>query len=149
MTSRPLRRCAGGHELSADEQFCGLCGSPQSEAVARYAMLCEEFAADGVLEPWEDEELRVARREHNISDAAHAEVVRRLDVRREVLPVVVEVDANTFVGLSGGTAGTLRMRVVNGGQRALRNVVVRQAVSGRSGLFSHTCLLYTSPSPRD
>ena len=57
---------------------------------------------------------------------------------REVLPIGLEVDQSTVREFVVGTQGMIRARVVNGGARPLRNVVVRYVTTGLAVYSEHS-----------
>jgi formylglycine-generating enzyme required for sulfatase activity len=135
-------KCGAGME--AEDRFCGSCGGPPkelvetAEAVAEYEAILREFASDNTLEDWENEELTRLRSELGISHATHERLVLQYQPLSEKLPVTLELDESTLSGFVVGAQGVVRARVKNGGQRPLKNVVARHAVSGESELREHS-----------
>ena len=129
--------------MSEGERFCGSCGgTPKDlvenpEQVAKYKTILADFAADGVLEDWEEEELALQRQKLGISPATHEALNAKYQPLREVLPVGLEVDQSTVREFVVGTQGVIRARVVNGGSRPLRNVSVRFVTPGAAVFSEH------------
>jgi putative sterol carrier protein len=130
--------------MESGDRFCGSCGGPPkelvetAEAVAQYEEVLREFASDGVLEDWERDELTAVRNDLGISMVTHERLLTKYQPVKEQLPITLELDASTLSGFMVGAQGVVRARVKNGGQRALKNVVARHAVSGESSLSEHT-----------
>ncbi len=133
--------CSKNHRNHDDDQFCGECSARRPEAspehVAKYEALLAEFAADGVLEDWEEEELALQRQELGISPAVHETLKAKYQPLREVLPIGLEIDQATVREFVVGTQGVIRARVVNGGARPLRNVAVRFVTGGAATFAEH------------
>ena len=129
--------------MSDGERFCGSCGGSPREFVenpanvAKYEAVLADFAADGVLEEWEEEELALQRKELGVSAATHESLKAKYQPLREVLPVGLEVDQATVREFVVGTQGVIRARVVNGGARPLRNVTVRFVTPGDAVFSEH------------
>ena len=108
------------------------------KAVAEYEKLFAECAEDGVLEEWEEEDLRQFREARGVSAETHERLKAKYQPLREALPVELEVDASTIEAFVVGTQGVLRARLKNGGSKALRHVVVRSAVPGVMAIQERT-----------
>ena len=129
--------------MSDGERFCGSCGgSPNElvedpESVAKYEAVLADFAVDGVLEDWEEDELALQRQKLSVSVATHEALKMKYQPLREVLPVGLEVDQTTVREFVVGSQGVIRARVVNGGSRPLRNVTVRFVTPGVAVFSEH------------
>lgn len=140
--ARACSKCSAA--LSDSDRFCGECGgapvelNERPENVARYEELLGEFASDGVLEDWEDEELALQRKELGVSLATHEALKAKYQPLRELLPVVLEIDQATVKEFVVGSQGVIRARVVNGGARPLRNLAVRHAVKNVTTFGEHS-----------
>ena len=137
-------KCSRAHTNADDAVFCGECGEPQPrlvaespEAVAKYEEVLADFAGDGVLEDWEEDELSRLRQELSVSVATHERLKEKYQPLKELLPVSFEIDAATVREFMAGSQGVIRARVVNGGGRPLRNVRVRYAVLGVAAMAEH------------
>jgi formylglycine-generating enzyme required for sulfatase activity len=132
-----------GRGMAASERFCGECGGApvereeSAEAVAAYEAILGEFASDGVLEGWELDELGRQREELGISQATHERLVARHQPVTEKLPLVLEVDEGTLAGFQAGSQGVIRARLRNTGERPVKNVTIRHAVSGEPTMREH------------
>ncbi len=142
-----------GVTLSPADRFCGECGgAPQSPStdpavLAHYAAVLAEFAEDGVLEDWEAEELRRLRVEGGISQEAHLALMAKHQPLKEQFPLVLQLDDSTLSGFVEGSQGVVRARLRNAGQRPLKGLVARHAVSGEAGLREH--LVRSLPPGKD
>lgn len=142
-----------GITLSPADRFCGECGgAPQSPStdpavLAHYAAVLAEFAEDGVLEDWEAEELRRLRVEGGISQEAHLALMAKHQPLKEQFPLVLQLDDSTLSGFVEGSQGVVRARLRNAGQRPLKGLVARHAVSGEAGLREH--LVRSLPPGKD
>ena len=132
--------CGCGANNDDSDNYCNCSKSRQAsgEALAKYEALLAEFAEDGVLEDWEEEELALQRRELGITEAVHERLKAKYQPLREVLPIGLEVDQATVREFVVGTQGMIRARVVNGGARPLRNVVVRYVTTGLAVYSEHS-----------
>jgi sulfatase modifying factor 1 len=128
----------------AGKEFCGDCGGAarevveRAEAVAEYESILSDFASDGVLEGWELDELGRLREELGVSAATHARLIAKHQPVTEKLPLALEVDESTLTGFREGSRGVIRARLRNTGERPVRNVVVRHAVSGEDAVHEQT-----------
>jgi hypothetical protein len=124
----------------ADDSVCGECGRRRvsdPEMLAQYEELLKEFASDGVLDEVELRELAALRVELGVSIADHEALVSKYAPQKTALSVSLAVDEATLSGFVAGTTGFVRVQVRNAGERILRNVLVRYAVSGESAMREH------------
>jgi sulfatase modifying factor 1 len=134
----------------ADDSVCGECGRRRStdpEALAQYEELLKEFASDGVLDDGELRELAALRTDLGVSLADHEALVAKYAPNKTALSVSLAVDEATLRGFVAGRTGLVRVVVRNDGERMLRNVVVRYAVSGESTMREHTAKTLRAESP--
>ena len=135
--------CGCGADNNDTDDFCN-CGKPRQasrDALAKYETLLAEFAEDGVLEAWKEDELALQRRELGITQAVHERLAAKYQPLRELLPIGLEVDQSTVREFAVGTHGVIRARVVNGGARPLRNVLVRYVTTGPALYAEHAVRL--------
>jgi ankyrin repeat protein len=129
-------KCGAG--ISESDQFCGDCGGSPKElvespaAVAQYADILREFAADGLLDEGELAELGELRGELGISRSTHEALVAADPRLGQSLRVSLDVDEATLTGFVAGQQGVMRARLRNDSTKTLRSVVIRYAVSGES-----------------
>ena len=130
-----MTQCECGLGLGADDESCGNCraavpGWDSAEGLRVYEDWLKEFAADGVLEDWEHQELGRLRLEQRIRLSTHDALKKKYQPLAEALPMELEIDASTVREFVVGTAGQIRARVRNCGDRPVRNARVRHAVPG-------------------
>lgn len=123
--------CGGcGAAVAEEARFCGACGARQPQEspadVARYAEALRLLG--GRSESWAREELATLRRELRIRSATHDRLAAPAPV--EGLPVGVDIDAATLDDLRAGEQGLVRLRVRNGGPRAVTLSVAARSTAG-------------------
>ena len=131
-----------GQGLGADDEGCGSCGAAvpgwdSAEGLRVYEDWLKEFAADGVLEDWEHQELGRLRLEQRIRLSTHDALQKKYQPLAEALPMELEIDGSTVREFVVGTAGQIRARVRNCGDRPVRNTRVRHAVPGVAEMREH------------
>ena len=126
---------------------CDCCGDRRettAEAFGQYEDILRGFA---VLDDDALQELQALREELGVSKADHDGLVAKYAPARKALSVGLSVDEATLTGFVAGTAGFVRMQVRNGGDRMLRNLVVRYAVSGEEAMREHTTKMLRATAP--
>ena len=137
-----MTQCECGRVLEVDDQMCPSCGAtaPGWDApagIAAYEELLKEFASDGMIEDWEEEELALQRAKYRIRLSTHQSLKAKYQPLTEALSMELWVDARMARDFVAGAVGMIRVRVVNGGKRFVRNTVVRYAVPGLMPAAEH------------
>lgn len=129
--------------LQPNENFCGECGGKPkalletAENIQLYEENLRDFASDGVIEDWEDEELLRLRNELQIGQATHERLVQQYKPLATTLPLGFDIDQATFTGFVIDRSGLLRARLRNDGDRPLRHVAIHYITSGDTSLRHH------------
>ena len=124
VSAPPPTACACGAPLLAGQKFCGGCGQrvgaveATPEALERYDALLGDFAANGVLEQGELDELARRRDQLGVSEQQHAQAVARhkaflgMPVRLEFDPesayLVAKQPSSVDMRLTNAYAGVVR-----------------------------------------
>jgi hypothetical protein len=103
--------------------------------VATYRQAVATFLADGVLEDWEHAELIKLRAELCISPQTHQAIISELQCATAEA-VALYVDASAMVDYRVGAQCLIRLRVVNEGNRVLKQVRVSFDTTAQVGLGS-------------
>lgn len=105
------------------------------EQLARYEQALREFAADGVLEQWELDELEQLRVELGVSHATHDRLQATVKLKSQAtVRLAMAIDELSIREFVAGQHGVVHWRVDNLEERPVRNVRVLHGVDGKTGL---------------
>jgi hypothetical protein len=141
------------HANHSTSAFCDACATPLAgwdlpDNVRRYERELAEYASDGVIEAWEDDELDDLGQRLKISPGRCAEIRKKYQPLSELPVLGVFIDAALFRGFLAGSTNVLQLRVLNGSGRAVRNNQVRWAVP-QTGLFGEHSARIIGPNKDD
>ncbi len=150
MTAKTCTNPKCSAPLVTTDEFCGECGTPQDgqklspqpveatpESTAAYREALEAFYANGVLEDWEQQELETLRSELGISEQTHEQLLAQLAGTAN-LPLSLHVDEASMQHFEIGVRCAIRLRVVNEGNRALKQIRVLQLTTAAEAIDEQT-----------
>jgi hypothetical protein len=119
------------------------------ENFARYEEILRDFAADGVLEDWELEELERMRAEYGISHATRDRLLGNMQLKKQApVRLGLALDELSIREFVAGQHGVVHWRIDNLESRPVRNVRVLHGVDGKSGL-DHATIRTLRPDGRE
>ena len=115
-----------GNEVSSVARFCSYCGAvlpedPQKQQ--EYKLAIQQYLLDGVLEPWEVRELALLRRQLNISEKTHRELLSTFDYV-DHNTITVELDISNIRFFRAQQQCQFRIQIQNVETYPIRQCVV-------------------------
>lgn len=121
------------HEGAGDDQDA-------PDKVAVYAKRVASYAADGVLEPWERDNLEKLRAKLRISHATHDRLIAQYKLKTSsTVRLGLVVDERSFTDFQVGQRGVIRWLIGNRmADEAVHSIRILYGIEGKSGINEHT-----------